>query len=553
MEGRAGGGRRIASSGLPATALLLLVIFHLWTVLLGIDYGKYWDDHFLPGILADSVTELNAWPRKYFYGTLYSGIGYLALAPEWFEALPRLTAAAHEVGEYAGRLEPTEEIRQTQAALREVISEPAFLIRTRTLFALAGTLAIPFLFLAGKRLGRNAWSGVLAAAVLALSWEFNTQSRHIAIDAALVGLVALFLALLARAIEPRPGDRNPDRWLYFAAIECGFATGAKFHAALLLVPLISVIFARAGRTRVLHAAAQAASCVALTGLVVLVMNPGLLFDTVQVANDWGYTARDYWRDTDPLSDPYKSAGGLAHLREASLYVMTAALSPQHWLGLGLFGVALLGCWTTWRRNWKVALPLAGFVPVYLFVMSRSGLVLARNYLPVLPVLAILVMWGFEALWLRGRRMRAIVLAAFAVWAVVNGVHMVSTALSVHRPYDAVLLIREARDYIARHPDERFLVSRGLNAMAEKVGTPLGDLANARGAATADGFDYFIYLAGDYRGQVPGELKLSYFHDVIGSREVNYDYYPNWIGRGLDRRAYVLAHDKAWRLIQALPR
>ena len=548
-------GKRFSDSKQGAAAIgmvLLLALFQLATARLGIDYGSHWDEHFLQGILADSVKELDAWPRRYFYGSLYAGTGYLALAPEWIGALPRLVGAAREVGQYQGRLEPTQEIREIQGALLERIYDPAFLIRTRTLFALAATLGIVALFLAGRRLGRSPWSGVLAAAVLALSWEFNTHARHIAVDGILVALVATFLALLARFLGAAPVERNPDRWLYLAAAVCGLATGAKFHGLLLLVPLVGVVLARGDRAHPGRAAKQIAACLGVAGAVMVAVNPGLVFDTVQVANDWGYTARDYWRESDPLGDPYKSLGTLHHLREATVYVITAVLSPRPALSVALFGVAALGFVASWDRDWKTTLAVGAFVPVYLLVMSRAGLIIVRNYLPVLPVLAIFVMWGLEALLLGGRRRRWLAFGLCGLWAVSNGTHIVSTALTVHRPHDAERLVREVREYIGQRPDERFVVSRGIASVARRAGAPLRDLPNVRGIASSGGpFDYLVYLPSEYSGQLPGVSRVGYFRAVFGSREVNYDYYPNWVGHGLDRRVYLLDERKARDLLAAL--
>jgi hypothetical protein len=366
--------------------------------------------------------------------------------------------------------------------------------------------------------------------------------------------VAAWLALLARFLAPAPEERDPRRWLLGAAALCGLATGAKFHGLLLLVPLLGAVLARAERGEPGRALRLAAAALAVTAGVTLAVNPGLIFDTAQVANDWGYTASDYWRDTDPIRDPYKSLGVLHHLREAAGYVVAATLSPHPLLSAALFGVAALGFVAAFRRDWKGTLALAAFVPVYLGVLSRSGLIIVRNYLPVLPVLALFVMWGFEALLLGRPALRRLGLALCVLWAAVNGAHLVSSAASVRRGHDGASLVRDLRSYIEAHPDERFLVSRRVAALAAKEGAPLRDLPNVRGIESGAGpFDRLVYQPAEYRGQLPGASRIRYFRAVFGSREVNYDYYPTWIGHGLDRRIFVLDEDKARPLLEALSR
>jgi hypothetical protein len=541
---------RARGTGLAFAAALLLAAFQLATVRLGADYGSHWDEHFLQTLLTDSVTELSAWPRKYFYGSLYAGAGYAALAPDWFGSLPRVLSAARRLAQYTGRLEPDDEIRSVQAALHERIQTTEFLIRARTTFAAFATLGVLAMFSAGRRLGRSAWSGVLAAAALALSWEFNAHARHIAVDAMLVALVAAFLALLARFLVPHPGER-PERWLRASAALCGFATGTKFQALLLLVPLLVAIAAREGRAHPRRAAREAALCVGIAAVVMLAVNPGLVFDTVQVATDWGYTAKDYFRSSLPLYDPYRSPGGWFHLREATLYVIAALLSPWPWLAIALFGVALFGVAANAERDGKTTLAVTIFVPVYLLALSGSGLVLVRNYLPVLPMVAVGLMWGIEALFSGGRARRALALALCGLWAAANGTYIVSSALSVRRTWDDASLARAVHGYVETHPGETFLISRRLADAAAKAGVPLLPLPNARSIRKGGAFDCLIYMPAEYPGQLPGATRVGYFRAVFGSREVDYDYYPDWIGRGLDRRAYALDASKAEPLLQAL--
>jgi hypothetical protein len=543
---------RARAAGLAFTAALLLAAFQLATVRLGADYGSHWDEHFLQTLLADGVTELSAWPRKYFYGSLYPAAGYVALAPDWIRSLPRLLPAARRVGQYAGRLEPDEEIRAIQAALHERIQSADFLIRARMVFASFATLGVLATFAAGWRLGRGPWSGVLAAAALALSWEFNAHARHIAVDAMLVALVAVFLALLAHYLAPKPAERR-ERWLIGAAAVSGFATGTKFHALLLLVPLLGAILAREGRAQPGGAARRAALCLGIAGAVTLAVNPGLLFDTVQVANDWGYTAKDYFRPSRPLYDPYRSPDVLFHLREATLYVVAGLLSPFPLLAVVLFVVAVFGFVRRAERDAGGTLALALFVPAYVLALAGSGLVIVRNYLPVLPLLALGVMWELEALLSGDRWRRALALLLCTVWAGANGAAIVSSALSVRVAWDDAALARAVHAYVGAHPDERFLVSRRLAAAATGAGVPLLQLPNARGIRSGGEFDVLLYLPAEYDGQLPGATRVGYFRTVFGSREVDYDYYPDWIGRGLDRRAYALDASKARPLLEALAR
>jgi hypothetical protein len=288
-------------------------------------------------------------------------------------------------------------------------------------------------------------------------------------------------------------------------------------------------------------------CAGIAVAATLAVNPGLLVDTVQVANDWGYAAKDYFRsDARPLWDAYRSAGRLYHLREATLYVVAVLLSPWPWLAVALSIVAVLGVAGSAERNGAAALAVASIVPVFVIALSGSGLVIVRNYLPVLPALALCVMWGLEDLLAADRARRAIALALCAAAVTLNATVLVTTAWSVRRPWDDARLARAVKAYVEARPDERFQVSRRVAELAAKAELPLLGMANVRPLGAGGEFDCMLYTPAEYGGQLPGATRLGYFRAVFGSREVDYDYYPDWIGHGLDRRVYALDASKAAR-------
>ena len=364
----------------------LLFTFHVGTALIGADYGTHWDEHFMQELLEESVNDLSAWPSKYFYGSFYSTLGYVGGMPEWLDALPELTSEAFKVGQYSGRISPTPEIKEIQRGLIATIKSNDFLVRLRYLFILVASAGLLFQFLAGRNIGSSPLSGLFSAAVIALSWEINTHSRHVAIDSTLIMMTALFFAVLT-SYTKGASDKRPTL-LYLSAFIAGLATGTKFTALALLIPVIVVVFLQWGKVGSIETAKRLAISLAPSLASLLIVNPGLILDTVNVANDWGYTSRDYTRQTSALLDSYRTSGRFDHLARAFGYLTTSALSPNLYIALIIDLFALIGCYITYKKDRSFAISAAVFFVAYLLIITSSGLAIVRNYLPLVVPLAL---------------------------------------------------------------------------------------------------------------------------------------------------------------------
>jgi 4-amino-4-deoxy-L-arabinose transferase-like glycosyltransferase len=138
--------------------------------------------------------------------------------------------------------------------------------------ALAGTAAVPLLFVAVRRMWSSA-AGIAAAIALAVLPVDVITSRSDTMDGLMMALIVLALLLLVRAIET---DRNV--WLVAAAVALGVAFNVKLLESLVALPGL-VVFAFLGlrgpyRRRALR--------VGLAGLVYVVVALSWLTATLVV-------------------------------------------------------------------------------------------------------------------------------------------------------------------------------------------------------------------------------------------------------------------------------
>ncbi|HET9325893.1 MAG TPA: glycosyltransferase family 39 protein [Candidatus Eisenbacteria bacterium] len=127
----------------------------------------------------------------------------------------------------------------------------------------------------GERLRRGA--GLLAALLVALSAILIRQSHAIVTD-------GLMTAFAAWALERMVVYRSSGRWSAWvlAAMLTGLAAGTKYPAALLALPLLWTIFARAEPRRGI----RTLYAVVLAGLVFAATSPFLISNFAQARFDW---------------------------------------------------------------------------------------------------------------------------------------------------------------------------------------------------------------------------------------------------------------------------
>jgi 4-amino-4-deoxy-L-arabinose transferase-like glycosyltransferase len=101
--------------------------------------------------------------------------------------------------------------------------------------ALAGTAAVPLLFVAVKRMWSPA-AGIASAAVLAILPVEVITSRSDTMDGVMMFLIVLALLLIVRAIET-----GRDRWLIGGAVVLGVAFDVKLLESLVAVPGLALM------------------------------------------------------------------------------------------------------------------------------------------------------------------------------------------------------------------------------------------------------------------------------------------------------------------------
>ncbi len=202
------------------------------------------------------------------------------LNPHWFgypSLLFDLNAMAYGLyfilGHLAGSFGTTADLPYPEIVTTGVgfMAAPTLFLISRGLTALTSTGTVPLTFLICRRLHANPWTGIIAAALVAVSPTAIASSQSIAPDS-----FALFFLLLSFWGTIRLFDEPKLSNYALAGLAAGIAVSAKYNAALIVLPMMAVPLLKSGwrglRSKELYFA------LVLCGVGFLIATPFALLD-----------------------------------------------------------------------------------------------------------------------------------------------------------------------------------------------------------------------------------------------------------------------------------
>ena len=279
--------------------------------------------------------------------------------------------------------------------------EPFFLIG-RAISASAGVLTILVVYRIGRRLG-DASVGLLGAFFLSLSFLHVRDSHYGTTDATMTLFIMLATMWLLQSNLQRAGWT--DVW---AATAAGLATGTKYGAALMAVPLgigqLYRAWSQPGRRLAALFDSRAVLMIGAFAAAFLLSAPFVVFDYARFST--AFTV--LWRSTSRGG----SAAGNLH---SFWYHLTFSL--RYGVGVPLLVLGLAGIAWTAARDWRRALLLYSFPVAFYALIASMGDRFVRYAIPIVPFLclsAAVLIDDLSRLVGRGPRVRAAVAGALAI-------------------------------------------------------------------------------------------------------------------------------------------
>jgi hypothetical protein len=508
---------------LEVAAVAVLYLFAMSMVVIGVDYGEQWDE--MPhkvALMADSLKRGPLLPGDYEYPSLWYDIAVLSLAPDFLRGAAKRDLRDQDA--YGFVLDGQSYLKE-KFTQREFIK--SYLFRNRIIFAALSLAAMFAVYLMARYGAGDRLAALAAAALCAGSFEYFYHAKFFAPDSILAAFAALSGAVLAfPAAAKRPGV------IYLATFAAGLACGAKYPAgAFLFSPLVFALFFTPGydakeKIRI------ALCCLGVFTVSFLLTTPGAVIDPVRFVHDIQYQVNHY--KTVGHGPSTIHAGG-EHLAKMGEYFALFALSPFKPEAIALFGLAVLGLAASAVKKRGRILALSAAPVLYILFFAGQRVMIVRNYMAVIPFLALWAGLGVSDLFaVLGRRSKA---AAWILTALLSACVTANFAWIALTSYEVAASARidlaaSLNAYLADRPDKIFYVSPSLRALVKDRPNVTGDRE-----AKVDGLIYHLRDDEGRRLRNKPDLVL----DVIGPDDVNMDYYNDWIG--LDR---ILVYNPKYR-------
>jgi hypothetical protein len=487
--------------------LLALLTVTAYNLIRGVDFGYHWDEdiHLFQVVRSRQIGALI--PRNYLYPSMTYWLTYFVAFTSGPQGMPEISpgwvAASMSAGSRQNIEDPFRKLR----------------LRARVLFILLSLLTAVWVYLLVLAWRSDYAEALVAAAVLALSWEVNYHSRWIAPDAIMMQFAALTMMCVFLAYRH---EKAFGKWLGAAAIAAGLATSTKYNAGVLLaVPLLAVIPNIKNRDKRSSAIRVCAILVALSAAAYLAITPGTIIRNSVFLNYLRLQSTIYHNG----HGGYTVQPGIEHLRLAVSYLELTLPSRHTVIAAAMSLLALIGLAAVLKKDrWKGLVFL--LMPVaYLACASTVSVLMVRNLIVLAPFMAVLVARGWSTVAQKSLRMpMTIIMAALLAFSL--RWQFVSADTIVKR--NQMSIPAELLAYVRSHKSEHFVLS---DALAHTVAPAWhGMPKNVTVAPASQGTA--VFMASEVN---PWQLwhenrRGSYKLLPSGPYEMNWDYYASWQGQ-----------------------
>lgn len=485
-------------------AIIPLFIF-LHTGFIGIDFGLHWDEPNKLESVSQSLERGILVPTYYQKPGMIFWVTLASITPD----IPAIIQS---------------DPKSYLIAIKEHIDQPAYMLQARGGHLIVASLGILWVYGLVWFWRKRWYEGLIAACVLAFSWEAAYHARFVATDSTVMSFSALTLLLVIIAYF------NPKRrfWLWWAAIAGGFTLSSKYNAGLIILPVWLVTYFNWDQENEswFDLAARLFSVSAIFAAAYLFITPGTILAPERFISDVNHELRHYSVEGHGR---YTVTPGLDHFGRNLYYLAAVALSPYPAIALTLFMLALFGMGLSLRQQLRPTLLLLIFPLVYLLYMSTQQVMFVRNMQPLFPVIAIFTAYGLSEL----IRLLTAHFKRYARWILVIGWSMpgIIIGLNVAWLYDAAesitqhgtdTYLNEMIAYIEDQPQTLFAASDQVWGALEQhnIAAPENLVHNGWDESSAG----LIYLE-EYNHRLPANLP--FLVRWFGARQVNLNYYSSW--------------------------
>ncbi len=504
---------------LKALPIILLALILAFPVAIGLIIAPAYgggDEIFTIRSLRQTIETQTILPNRYTYPSMTYHIALAAFAPS---ALAHIWKNRAELLRGSGG----NLLADVQRDLIALVESDAYQDMARRVFTVVNYLTLIWVYLLVRRWRKSDPEALIAAGLLAVSWEISHHAHWILPNALMMQFGMLSLMWITYGLTADQ-PRRAALYLRLAVIAAGLACSSKYQGGLLLL-FVWTAAAIAARPRSLRALpwGEWLRLGVLFTAAFLITTPGALIQPTIFARGVRYEIVHY---SIVGHNAHNVAPGIEHFALNWGYLGLAALSRYPLIGAALSALALIGAGAVIARDRRLALILVAFPLIFVLYMSTQRVMFTRNLLLLIPITAILAARGAGVLAaLIGRLARSERIGRGAVAATIIGVSAVNAAWLIESsgqvldppqvtPLDQIVTYLDT-------PGAPVYISAGVAALLEDAGIA----PPARAVRSLTTAERVLFLAGELRdalrssGQFIPINRPSYFEYLPP--------YPHW--------------------------
>ncbi len=533
--------------------ILFVFAAALFTGIRGIDYGYHWDEDRITGSLSNSLESGIFLPRWYNYPSVPYDLALLSLAPELIRYHNPYRFSPQQFKQ--PQSENSADIPSTQFSsqvrryadqemrLRQTVVQKPFLLRLRIIFLTLSLLSVFWVYLTVYFQRHNWKEAFLAGALLGFSWEIAYHSRWIAPDALLMQFGALSLLFATIAVRHNV-PRMASVWLGASAAAAGLACASKYQGGLLLVLVFVPAYLRFEKSSPLRTPRFYKRCLLLFlvfSALYLLTTPGTIVEFYEFIHDVHFEINHYhtghWGHT--------AGSGFHHFLLIAEYFAFSLFSSYAAIALCFTIFILPGIFSLFSEDKRYALFFLIFPVLYILYMSSQNVMLVRNLLIVAPFLCILSARGAAFLvdkYCPSRIRSALAQCAILALLTIHVYWLFYASETIHNR-GQIDFSTAVLNYREDNPTKELVFSRGVEEQLDQMNYAIS--AEGKDSASKAALALFYASEAETPQQSwPANRFNTYSLLPVGPYEVNYNYYPDWLG---DDRIIILPLEKARRL------
>ena len=480
--------------------LAFIISLALGFSLLGIMFGYHWDENRIMESARETFLMGNPLPGWYVYPSLPHDLASLVQLTKLFSFL------------YPG----FEEAWKQHLMVRGV-------------FILYSCAGIVFTFLLGRIITSSNIYALMAAALLAFSWEFGYHIRWIAPDSIMMTNV---VACVFYCVKYYSSGRN--NYFILAGIFGGLATASKYPAGLVALPLLMATYFRIKRaypysTVSLLIIKRWLTIGAIAALTFLMTTPGFIFYFGQLWQDL-YEHINIYQGKQENSQIYQLQNPpWDHFMVLTEYFSMAAFSKNAVLSFLSSMFIIPGVYRLSKLQFQFIGITFSFALVYFCFFCFQNLMIARNYQVLLPFIFLLATMGvqqvlscFNVYWLQ----RSII-GFFCLVIGFNAFWGFKAGFSIFY-YSQPKLYASLKKYIQKNSNEKLYLTKKVKLDYQKAGYNLSEnIVQDTSLAQSNASKVVSYTPPKKYNHLWPRYSHDFVEKVIGQHEVNINYYPTW--------------------------